>query len=201
MEPNVTRDSILALIEQKDKLESEINQMKSILDSNKVGMTEPLVDANGYPRQDLDVYQVRHARHQIICLTNDHKNLMKIIEKGLHTLHGQQREGIGLPADVPSVSIQHTVPIARINFVAANSPAEEVGICEEDLIIEFGSVNASNFKNLQDIGNIVQHSQGRTVIVRIKRNDAIMKVNLTPHAWAGRGLLGCNIIPVEIIER
>jgi hypothetical protein len=30
-------------------------------------MTEALVDDSGYPRQDLDVYQVRHARHKIIC--------------------------------------------------------------------------------------------------------------------------------------
>lgn len=36
------------------------------LQSN-VGMTEALVDDGGYPRQDLDVYQVRHARHKIIC--------------------------------------------------------------------------------------------------------------------------------------
>lgn len=34
---------------------------------NNVGMTEALVDGSGYPRQDLDVYQVRHARHKIIC--------------------------------------------------------------------------------------------------------------------------------------
>jgi hypothetical protein len=34
---------------------------------NKVGLTEALVDDSGYPRQDLDVYQVRHARHRIIC--------------------------------------------------------------------------------------------------------------------------------------
>jgi len=30
-------------------------------------MTEPLVDPEGYPRNDIDVYQVRLARHRIIC--------------------------------------------------------------------------------------------------------------------------------------
>lgn len=30
-------------------------------------MDENLVDAEGYPRADIDVYQVRHARHRIIC--------------------------------------------------------------------------------------------------------------------------------------
>lgn len=30
-------------------------------------MTEPLVDSEGYPLSNIDVYQVRHARHQIKC--------------------------------------------------------------------------------------------------------------------------------------
>jgi len=33
MESNVTRDSVLALILEKEKIETEINQMKSVLDS------------------------------------------------------------------------------------------------------------------------------------------------------------------------
>ncbi len=30
-------------------------------------MDQPLVDREGYPRADIDVYQVRTARHKIIC--------------------------------------------------------------------------------------------------------------------------------------
>lgn len=30
-------------------------------------MHEPLVDAEGFPRSDIDLYQVRTARHNIIC--------------------------------------------------------------------------------------------------------------------------------------
>lgn len=41
---------------------------------NRVGLDDPLVDAEGYPRQDIDVYQVRHARHRIIC---KYGNVMK----------------------------------------------------------------------------------------------------------------------------
>lgn len=33
-----------------------------------VGMDEPLTDAEGFPRPDIDIYSVRHARHQIICM-------------------------------------------------------------------------------------------------------------------------------------
>ncbi len=46
-------------------------------------MRESLVDDDGYPRNDIDVYQVRHARHQINTLQNDLKSLLKEIEKGL----------------------------------------------------------------------------------------------------------------------
>ena len=34
------------------------------------------------------------------------------------------------------------------------------GVRVGDLVVEFGSVNVDNFKNLQDIGSLVQHSQG-----------------------------------------
>ena len=30
-------------------------------------MTQPLVDDEGFPRADIDVYQVRTTRHKIIC--------------------------------------------------------------------------------------------------------------------------------------
>ena len=58
-------------------------------------MREPLVDNDGYPRNDIDVYQVRHARHQINTLQNDLKSLLKEIEKGL--------EGEGDPTTLLSV--------------------------------------------------------------------------------------------------
>ena len=32
-----------------------------------VGIDGPLVDEEGYPRADIDVYAVRHARHRIAC--------------------------------------------------------------------------------------------------------------------------------------
>jgi len=30
-------------------------------------MSGPLVDAEGFPRDDIDLYQVRTARHNIVC--------------------------------------------------------------------------------------------------------------------------------------
>jgi len=40
-----------------------------------VGMDEPLIDVEGFPRADIDIYSVRHARHQIICMYFENNNI------------------------------------------------------------------------------------------------------------------------------
>ncbi|KAF6278071.1 hypothetical protein mRhiFer1_009359 [Rhinolophus ferrumequinum] len=55
-------------------------------------MNQPLVDCEGYPRSDVDLYQVRTARHNIVCLQNDHKAVMKQVEDALHQLHARDKE-------------------------------------------------------------------------------------------------------------
>lgn len=62
-----SRDRVMNLIQEKDRIESEIRENTAILESNHVGMQDSLIDAEGFPRNDIDVYKVRHARHQIIC--------------------------------------------------------------------------------------------------------------------------------------
>ena len=53
-------------------VESESSERKTInLDhlpflQHNIGMSEPLVDDEGYPRSDIDVYAVRTARNKII---------------------------------------------------------------------------------------------------------------------------------------
>ncbi|XP_046402324.1 26S proteasome non-ATPase regulatory subunit 9 [Ischnura elegans] len=200
---NMTRESLLKLHEEKEKIENEIIQLNSVLSSNNIGMTEPLIDAQGYPRSDVDVYQVRHARHKIICLQNDHRALMQRIEHGLHHLHAQQREGIGMDIESPEprVEVVEMTPIVRVNLVTPNSPASDAGVMEDDVIVQFGSVNADNFRSLQDIGNVVRASVGMPVEVIVLRKwlgtQKKVKLTLTPRKWDGQGLLGCNIVPVS----
>lgn len=55
-------------------------------------MHGPLVDSEGFPRNDIDTYKVRQARQQIICLQNNHKALMKEIEQLIHQVHAEARE-------------------------------------------------------------------------------------------------------------
>lgn len=95
-----------------------------------VGFSEPLVDDSGFPRNDIDVYQVRHARHQIICLQNDLKILMKKIENGIQEIHAESTPMEGASASTVPRTVQFTEkdvatpPIAKVNLVSQGSPAE-----------------------------------------------------------------------------
>ena len=55
-----------------------------------MGLDTPSVDADGFPRADIDadidVYRARHLRNRLAVIRTDHKNLMKQMEQGLHHL-------------------------------------------------------------------------------------------------------------------
>ncbi|XP_066255439.1 26S proteasome non-ATPase regulatory subunit 9 [Euwallacea similis] len=198
------RAHVLRLMSQKDKIEGEIQELTSILTQNGVGMHEPLVDSEGFPINSIDTYQVRHARHRIICLQNDHKALMKQIENGLQGYYSATSSDEAMdtqPLDPgsnrPSL-ITNKTPFAKITVVSKGSPADYAGIKAGDEVVEFGSVNSKNFKAITDIATVVQHSQGSQMGLKLKRGDHFVAVVLVPKKWAGGGLLGCNIVGLSV---
>ncbi|KAK1132564.1 hypothetical protein K0M31_013947 [Melipona bicolor] len=203
MELQEAKDYVLQLMKDKDKIESDLEALKEILDINHVGMEDSLVDCEGYPRNDIDVYQMRHVRHKIICLRNDHKALMNKIEEGLHKVHALARNQTESPSPTTTV-IQDNVqldPFLKVNLVSPGSPADIAGIQVDDLILEFGSIDCRNFKSLKDIGTLVQNSRYKTINIKLKRGSNVIALTLIPRPWIGNGLLGCNVIPIESVER
>ncbi|NWI09393.1 PSMD9 ATPase, partial [Crypturellus soui] len=192
----VTVRDVQQLVRRKDEIEAQIKAYYEVLEDQKgVGMNEPLVDVEGFPRADIDLYQVRTARHNIICLQNDHKALMKQVEEALHQLHAREKEKQAkdeAEALAEARSQQQGLPraFARVNEVTPGSPASLSGLQVDDEIVEFGSVNAQNFQNLQNIATVVQHSEGRPLSVTVIRSGKKVHVGLTPKRWAGKGLLG-----------
>ena len=78
--------------------------------------------------------------------------------------------------------------------MSPGSPADIAGIRYDDLVIEFGSLNATNFKELTQISDIVKHRQNERVLIRVQRDNKIHELQLVPKVWSGRGLLGCNVV-------
>ncbi|XP_044296820.1 26S proteasome non-ATPase regulatory subunit 9 [Varanus komodoensis] len=199
----VTVSDVQQLLKRKDDIEAQIKAYYEVLEDQKgVGMHEPLVDVEGYPRGDVDIYQVRTARHNIICLQNDHKALMHQVEQALHQLHAREKEKrekdeAEAQAEARSQRQALPQPFARVNAVTPGSPASFSGLQVDDEIAEFGSVNARNFQSLQNIAAVVQHSEGKPLSVTVIRRGEKLHLGLTPKRWSGKGLLGCNILPLQ----
>ncbi|KAG7164733.1 26S proteasome non-ATPase regulatory subunit 9-like, partial [Homarus americanus] len=183
-----TRESVMALMEEKEKLEQTIKELWDVLKSNNIGMTESVIDSEGYPRTDIDVYQVRHARHQIKCLQNDHSALLRRIEEGLAVVLSpsstQDLDPNGTNVSPPSPNRE---PFAKVDHVVLGSPANMAGLQENDLLTQFGSITCDNFRSLVNISQIIT----------VSRNEQSVTLTLTPRQWSGRGLLGCNIVPID----
>ena len=191
------------LIRQKDGIEEDIKMMYEVLRTQgDVGMDKPLVDQEGFPRADIDLVQVRTARNKIACLQNDHKSLMARIEKGLieyHAICAEERAGSTseqMQHSFPDIPRDNLEPFAAINLVSSGSPADQVGLKVGDSILQFGSLTKRNFTSLSDVARIVQHCKGKTVPVTVKRDALEVTFPLVPNEWEGRGLLGCNIVPM-----
>lgn len=78
---------LFGMQEQRKKIEDEIIMHKVVLENNKVGMRDTLTDKDDFPRDDINVYAVRHARSNIIKLENDAKNLLNQMQTKLEELH------------------------------------------------------------------------------------------------------------------
>lgn len=204
-----TISDIQELMRRKEEIEAQIKANYDVLEGQKgVGMNEPLVDCEGYPRADVDLYQVRTARHNIICLQNDHKAVMKQVEEALHQLHARDKEKQARDmAEAHREAMSHRLgqsespsppqAFARVNSVSPDSPAGIAGLQVDDEIVEFGSVNAQNFQSLQNISSVVQHSEGKPLNVTVMRRGQRHQLRLVPTRWTGKGLLGCKVVPLQ----
>lgn len=114
-------DQVRQLMSQKEAIEAQIDAKLSILAANHCTMQTPLVDPEGFPRADIDVWEVRHARVRIIELRNDLKAIMDQIMTGL--------QGVFDPTLVEKAESQHEStdsglhPFAKVDGVAPGSPA------------------------------------------------------------------------------
>ncbi|ENH60781.1 26S proteasome non-ATPase regulatory subunit 9 [Fusarium oxysporum f. sp. cubense race 1] len=203
--------SFAELQRKKDDIEAELKALGGVLDSHGVDMNTSLLTNDGFPRADIDVAQIRTTRARIIRLRNDYTALMTRIEKFLHEHFASLDENESAPVASSSHSqgiLPDSVPtpldppFAKINTVAAGSPAESAGLKPGDEIRNFGYVNRANHDNLRKVAECVQGNEGNNVFIRVSRPDGVaerqeLRLTLTPRKdWGGRGLLGCHILPL-----
>ena len=130
--PDSPTERARELMARKDAIEAELEAQGSILKTNNTDMRQPLVDSEGFPRGDLDVWAVRHARVRIIELRNDLTALMDEIAKTLETIYARSPTPPGEGRGDGTASVMGTeatssepLPFARVNGVAPGSPAAD----------------------------------------------------------------------------
>eukprot|EP00629_Pelagomonadales_sp_RCC1024_P005613 CAMPEP_0119273774 /NCGR_PEP_ID=MMETSP1329-20130426/10950_1 /TAXON_ID=114041 /ORGANISM="Genus nov. species nov., Strain RCC1024" /LENGTH=92 /DNA_ID=CAMNT_0007274015 /DNA_START=177 /DNA_END=452 /DNA_ORIENTATION=- len=87
MTPAEAKAQLKTLEKERTALESEaadiVEKLSRPTDDSAApgpGLKEKLVDGEGYPRADVDLFDVRALRNRHAVITTDHKALMKKIE-------------------------------------------------------------------------------------------------------------------------
>ncbi|KAJ7366891.1 hypothetical protein DFH08DRAFT_835794 [Mycena albidolilacea] len=182
-----------ALMLQKDDIESQLQYQAGILSLNNGStMNSPLIDAEGFPRADIDIYAVRNARQRIIELRNDLAAVMNNLSLALQSVYDPALA----PPDPPQ-SITESKPFAKVDGVSPGSPAAEAGLQREDLVVKFGSLTQQSFSSssLKPLVDVVAAHENRSIPLKVLRSEQFVFLSLTPKVWGGRGLLGCHIVP------
>ena len=195
----------------KKEIEDELEELgKTLEQEGNVGMSGLLIDSEGYPRADIDIYKVRLTRQRINCLQNDYNSLLDRIEKELITIHqinkDKSNETISIRNDVYKVN--NLRAFIKIEHVDLNSPSYEAGLRKEDMIIQFGPCTYLNTKrDLKDIAELVKKSENKIILIKVSRKETEPSTNqslekritlkLTPKSWSGHGFLGCKLIYVD----
>ncbi|KAJ3136142.1 26S proteasome non-ATPase regulatory subunit 9 [Physocladia obscura] len=192
MTNNSVRTQLLQLQGERAALESELHELADALASNNSNMSDALVDAHGFPRNDVDVYTIRHLRNAIIRKQNDHKALMTRIESAMHAAFAEAQQAKAASASLPiTTSITANLPaaFALVASVAPESPASDAGLAAGDKILRFGTASQLSAVPSQVIETV-------PVQVLVLRDNISVSLTLTPRKWSGSGLLGCHLINV-----
>mmetsp|Transcript_5405 Transcript_5405/g.7029 ORF Transcript_5405/g.7029 Transcript_5405/m.7029 type:complete len:225 (+) Transcript_5405:80-754(+) len=217
------RESLKNLDKQRSLIEDEIETLIEVLGqpgvdgAPGVGLSGPLVDDEGFPRADVNLYQVRQQRSRVHCLQTDHKMIMQQIESLMTKLFQSQQvlqEPLNKSSSAastkeqsspPSSNLVETTaqnwsslkPFARIEGVLDGSPAHEGDLRAGDLIIRFKDINYTNSRGLQALSSVVKDNIGISIPIEIIRDgEYIDSISIQPHSWSGAGVVGCRFIPL-----
>jgi 26S proteasome non-ATPase regulatory subunit 9 len=201
---------LASLINQRSEIEVRLDGCAAVLDSQRIGMAEPLIDSQGFPRSDIDVAAVRIARASIIRLRNDYKQITDLIEKRVHAGFQSKQQSTAPPAlRTSAVQVTTTTtdrrPFARIASIADASPAALAGLRVDDRIVTFGQTHAGNHGSLSRLGQeVAQAAENNSSIeVTLLRQEqggreAFVRRVLRPNTgWGGRGAVGAHFLPLE----
>ncbi|VDO11228.1 unnamed protein product [Rodentolepis nana] len=157
MENSTVLKEFQELEKKRKAIEAEIGIYTEILKINRdVGMHGPLVDSEGFPRNDIDLVAVRTARNRIICLNTDYNELMTKLEEVSSRLLAKQSLSTSEAMDTETPFEPPPKAFLTVDQVTPGSPSDLAGIRVGDKIVRFGSLLSSNFSGLSAVMEVVK---------------------------------------------
>eukprot|EP01065_Artemidia_motanka_P035305 TRINITY_DN43223_c0_g1_i1.p1 TRINITY_DN43223_c0_g1~~TRINITY_DN43223_c0_g1_i1.p1 ORF type:complete len:233 (+),score=77.05 TRINITY_DN43223_c0_g1_i1:47-700(+) len=197
------------LMKQRAELEQELEEHVSELLATPAGLDGPLVDGEGFPRSDCDLWSVRTHRNRVACLKTDLKQCMKDLEEALHQVHsvareegvadaGQARPKEADPDEALRAQYKTSDPFLLVKSVTAQSPAELSELRVGDKVLSWDGVTASSAQPLPLVAEATRANEDGQIKVVVRRASGLVSVvNVRPRKWAGPGLLGCHLVPIQ----
>mmetsp|Transcript_20256 Transcript_20256/g.61480 ORF Transcript_20256/g.61480 Transcript_20256/m.61480 type:complete len:134 (-) Transcript_20256:1666-2067(-) len=112
------REQLSDLMERRSALEEEVSGIVAELQSPgpggapAAGLDAPLVDREGFPRADIDVYRVTHQRQRLAFIRTDHKEITGQVRAQAATLWKAPRPDLSL-LDPPPLDREVAARAAR----------------------------------------------------------------------------------------
>ena len=213
------KEALFKLQTKKREVEESMEECMERLRACGCMNDAPLVDAEGFPRDDIDIISVLHDRKQLKELQNDHKAIMKEMEDGLHRLHALDRRHGDFESNTDrgrTVQVDAQAPMqvvdavtaepdprrafALIDEVSENSPSSDAGLRVGDEVIRCKHVTFETPNALQVLARLVNEAANECeeIDIMIKRGEVVMLVAMRPSlSWGGRGALGCHLVPIH----
>jgi 26S proteasome non-ATPase regulatory subunit 9 len=215
---DLLRAEAVALSARRAEIEKVLEESSSFLKAAGVGLHDPLVDIEGFPRADIDVYAVRVHRNRIAEGKNDLKAVTNELHAKLAAIHahsppaaappssaaaaaaavaasqGEPKEGDGSRTSPAVANPAAPLPahFAVVDGVALGSPAMAAGLVIGDKIVSVDGV-----KSMAEIPQVLKENRSSEWV--LVRDNALKTISLTPQKWDGQGLLGCQITSSRLV--
>lgn len=229
--PSSPKSRALSLVARRDAMDAEISAIASALTApGAPGLAGNLVDAEGFPRADVDIHAVRTQRNRLACLRTDHAAVSRDLEAALHDAlapsdaapeaSGEASGAASQPAAPIVPAPPPRIPVTRAAFavideVAPGGPAETAGLRVGDEVLVFGGISLRALVTVSSalgaLPGLLREHEGKPVVVAVSRavgeaqgegggEREMVEASLTPQQWSGSGLLGCHVVPKKIEE-
>lgn len=177
----------LLMSKARDNIDNQLLRIKDYLESTGLGYRGSLIDKDGFPLPDVDHYRILEERQHASRLLNDRKRVEYILDQLTQTQYSP--EDAGQPLYIELDKLQ---PMAIVDEVHKNSPAERAGLVNGDFIISFGSAHF-----ISDLPKVIVEDKETTItVLRVDRTGRnLIDIQITPAKWNGVGLVGAHLLP------